>query len=217
MPVTTPPPDLAVLALQPDWSISFHMAPVVIGAIGVVLGIALVYRFMQGDLPFRNFELDEAEFGIGKHKVKFRPNYADKQLAYALWVELSTRKVGLQIDLDHDTIVDIYESWYEFFSISRELIKSIPVSKMNQDSTYKVVNLSIELLNEGLRPHLTRWQALYRRWYEWESRKAENDDSSPQVIQKKFNQFDDLSADLLTVNRKLMAYRRKMRELAIGR
>jgi hypothetical protein len=76
---------------------------------------------------------------------------------------LSTRKIGLQIDLKQDVIVEIYDSWHNFFTITRELIKDIPVSKVQAPSTRKIITLSVNLLNEGLRPHLTTWQARFRR------------------------------------------------------
>lgn len=69
-------------------------------------------------------------------KVKIAPNYQDMQIAYKLWIELSTRKIGLKIDLNNDVIIEIYNSWFEFFKITRELIKEIPISKIqNNDNT----------------------------------------------------------------------------------
>jgi len=103
------------------------------------------------------YEIDEAVIGIGDQKVKIKPNYQDMQIAYKLWVELSTRKIGLEIDLENDVIKEIYKSWYEFFKLTRELIKEIPVSKIRKDeSTKELVRIAIEVLNEGLRPHLTK-------------------------------------------------------------
>ena len=147
--------------------------------------------------------------------MAFKPNDTDRQIAYSIWVELSTRKIGLPIDLDHDVISDVYDSWYNFFGVTRELVKTIPVSKVRNDSTGKIIKLSIEVLNEGLRPHLTQWQARYRRWYEHKIK--DNFDMSPQDIQKGFPEYDALSSDLLAVNNRLIKYRSKMNELVTGR
>ena len=115
------------------------------------------------------FEIDGASIGIGKNIVTIKPNVDDMQIAYKIWVELSTRKIGLEIDFEHDVIEEIYDSWYEFFSVTRELIKNIPISKIRRDSSTKeLVTLSIAILNEGVRPHLTKWQARFRRWYKAE-------------------------------------------------
>jgi hypothetical protein len=140
-------------------------------------------------------------------------------VAYAIWVELSTRKIGLPIDLKHDVITEIYDSWYNFFSVTRDLIKSIPVVQVKRAGTQAIIKLSIEVLNEGLRPHLTEWQARFRAWYDREIKRygaAEGKEVlDPQQIQEQFPKFKDLQADLQRVNNALIKYRKKMRELVI--
>jgi hypothetical protein len=153
--------------------------------------------------------------GIGSHKISFKPNIRDQEIAYKIWVELSTRKIGLPIDLEHDVISEIYDSWFNFFSITRELIKDIPVSKVKNQSTRKIITLSISVLNEGLRPHLTTWQARFRRWYDRQLTNA-TDDADPQAIQEKYPKFSELKTDLLAVNKRLIKYREKMREVVMG-
>ena len=163
------------------------------------------------------YEIDEAVIGIGDQKVKIKPNYQDMQIAYKLWVELSTRKIGLEIDLDNDVIKEIYDSWYEFFKLTRELIKDIPVSKIRKDeSTKELVRIAIEVLNEGLRPHLTKWQARFRRWYNTEIEREENKNLSPQEIQKKYPEYENLTKEMIEVNHQLIEYRKILRQLAMG-
>jgi hypothetical protein len=158
--------------------------------------------------------MDQAEFGLGTGKVTFKPNMTDRQVAYSIWVELSTRKIGLPIDFDHDVVSEIYDSWHSFFSVTRELIKSIPVSKVRKDSTQKIVTLSIEILNEGLRPHLTKWQARFRRWYDNELSKASGAEVvDPQEIQQRFPKWAELKSDMERVNQHLIKYRAKMHSL----
>ena len=47
-----------------------------------------------------------------------------------LWVELNTRKIGLEFDQENDVIVEVYDSWYEYFRVARELIKDLPIEKI---------------------------------------------------------------------------------------
>ena len=147
---------------------------------------AFIKHFLGEGFWWDSFEIDEAELGIGDQKVKLKPNLVDKQVAYKVWVELSTRKIGLPIDLNHDVISEIYDSWFTFFSVTRELIKEVPVSKFRRKDTERIVGLSIDILNDGIRPHLTAWQAKYRRWYEAELNSDDNKCLSPQEIQKKY-------------------------------
>lgn len=163
------------------------------------------------------YEINEAVIGIGKQNVKIKPNYQDMQIAYKLWVELSTRKIGLEIDLDNDVIKELYDSWYEFFTLTRELIKEIPISKIRKDeSTRELVRIAIDVLNEGLRPHLTTWQARFRRWYSTEIEREENKQLSPQEIQKKYPEYEKLTKEMIDVNRQLIEYRKILRLLAMG-
>lgn len=190
--------------------------PLVLTLIIVVIlaiGLRLILSFRG---PWRAFEIDEAEFGLGDQKVKIRPNDIDRQIAYKIWVELSTRKVGLEIDLDNDVISEIYDSWYSFFSVTRELIKDVPVSKFRRKDTERIIALSIDVLNSGIRPHLTKWQARFRRWYEFQLAKDENADLHPQDIQKKFPDYEELQKDIMAVNKNLIGYRKKMHQLVSG-
>ena len=164
----------------------------------------------------KTYEIDEAAIGIGNSKVIIKPNRQDMQIAYKLWVELSTRKIGLAIDLEHDVISEVYDSWYEFFQLTRELIKDIPISKIRKDKdTKELVRVAIAVLNEGVRPHLTKWQSRFRRWYNTEIERGEYTDLSPQEIQKKYPQYEQLAKELMEVNRKLIEYKRILSQLAM--
>ncbi len=209
--------DILSVSILPDWTFSIAVSFWLAGAPAVALGGFLLFRWLLGGAGWKDFEIDEAEIGVGTGKFTLKPNMTDRQVAYSIWVELSTRKIGLPIDFDHDVIAEVYDSWHTFFSVTRELIKSIPVSKVRGTSTQKIVKLSIEVLNEGLRPHLTKWQARFRRWYENElDKKGGETVIDPQEIQQKFPKWADLKADMERVNEHLMAYREKMRLLVLS-
>ncbi|MET0063689.1 MAG: hypothetical protein ABW176_15485 [Candidatus Thiodiazotropha endolucinida] len=164
----------------------------------------------------QTLEIDEAEFGIGNQKIRLKPNSTDSQIAYQIWVELSTRKIGIPIELEKDVIVEVYDSWYQFFKVTRELLKGIPVSKIWRKETRSIIKLSINVLNYGVRPHLTMWQAKFRRWYEKEIDDQSKLDLTPQEIQKEYPEYKGLVEDLIRVNKKLINYRKSMYMLAVG-
>ncbi len=201
-------------SLERDFTFSLKLN--IIAIISIIILVLIIYfikRYFENKTR-TTFEIDQAEMGIGSTKFTFKPNNNDRQIAYKIWVELSTRKIGLPIDLDHDVVSEIYDSWYGFFAVTRELIKDIPVSKIKHKSTQKVIKLSIDVLNEGLRPHLTTWQARFRHWYE--KRLKKEDDFEPQAIQAEYPKFTELKASILEVNNRLIKYREKMRELVLG-
>lgn len=210
---TSTPTQLLSLALSPDHTISLVFNIWLLLALLVVPVIFLLWRNRAYFWNADTFEIDKAEIGIGTGKISLKPNSADRQIAYAIWVELSTRKIGLQIDPKHDVISEIYDSWYTFFSVTRDLIKDIPATKLTNRSTREIVQLSIDVLNNGLRPHLTLWQARFRGWYDRQLKKIEDEDVDPQTLQARYPQFEELEQDLLAVNARLMRYRAKMAEL----
>ena len=200
--------------IGPDYSIVLAMAGglwMVLLAVGAVLTLAY---FIKKRLLLHTIQLDSTVIGIGNVKATFKPNTTDRQIAYAIWVELATRKIGLEIDLEHDVISEVYSSWYAFFGVTRELVKEVPATKLDQQSTRDIVQLSVQILNEGLRPHLNRWQARFRHWYEQEIKGASG--KSPQEVQQEFDGYEEPSTDLLGVNQKLIRYRRSMYKLATG-
>jgi hypothetical protein len=201
---------LVKLLIDSDFRLTLEVSPWVFCIILGIFVIFLVVKLTLSKVGIADYEIDEAELGIGDQKIKLRPNIVDKQIAYKIWVELSTRKIGLPIELENDVISEVYDSWFSFFSVTRELIKDVPVSRFQRRETEMIIRLSIDVLNHGLRPHLTQWQARYRRWYEYELSASDNHDIEPQALQKKYPRYDELSADLLAVNKRLIEYRNRM-------
>lgn len=202
-----------------EWSLVISASYIIFIGVMALIIFLLTYRYIFGGVFGSSFEIDQAEFGLGSQKIKLKPTHADKQVAYAIWVELSTRKIGLPIDLQNDVISEIYDSWYSYFSVTRELIKDVPVNKFRNDSTQQIIKLSIAVLNDGLRPHLTQWQARFRSWYDKKLKAYEDDKSDnildPQTLQQQFPEYEKLKEDMLRVNAHLIAYRNRMRELVL--
>ncbi len=203
-----------ILAITNDGNLLRIEFPWWIVGLGVLVALAILarrWRFRWGHSSY--FEIDEAEIGIGKNKVKFKANYDDLQVAFKFWTELATRKIGVPIDEENDIIAEVYDSWYEFFRVARELIKAIPVTKYrDSDSTKQIVRVSVLILNKELRPHLTKWQARFRRWWQQALQEEVNKDLTPQEIQRAFPQYRELMADLKDVNTKLVRYASRLQD-----
>jgi len=201
------------------WPLELHVfaSTYIVGAAILIFFIVIGWHVYKYRHFYRSFQIDQAELGIGGSKIKLTPNEVDRQIAYKIWVELSTRKIGLPIDLDHDVISEIYDSWHTFFQVTRELIKDVPANKFRRHDTGEIIRISISVLNDGLRPHLTTWQARFRRWYEHELKSDETANIAPQIIQRNFPEYQELSNDLIKVNTRLVAYRKLMDDLITGK
>lgn len=205
--------ELIRIVIGKDFSIQVHIGIgfLIIFLIGLL--ILLLVRKGWRRRPCAVFEVNEAEIGIGDQKISFKPNYEDLQIAFRLWCELKTRKIGLSIDEENDVIVQVYDSWYEFFEITRELIKLIPVSKLRRhESTRQLVRISMQILNDELRPHLTKWQARFRQWYEVSVQKR-GEKMTPQELQRAYPDYETLVKEMREVNNKMVAYAEMLERL----
>lgn len=187
----------------------FNWLALIVATIVVIIA-SLIIKKLARRLTYHSIDVDEVSLGIGKSNIKLKYNKKDQEIAYKLWVELNTRKIGLPYEEDYDVIVEVYNSWYDFFKIARELLKDVPPSRLPYST--KLITLTTDVLNEGLRPHLTKWQAKYRKWYDENNQKSK----SPQEIQKKFPEYDALLSDLLITNKHMIEYKNLMYQIAFN-
>lgn len=207
--------ELLIVIVDDSLHTSLSLGTPAVWFIVALVLIACVTRLLPSLIRrSKHLTIDQAQLGLAGQTITLRPNDTDRQIAYKLWVELSTRKIGLPIDLRDDIVLEIYDSWHAFFSVTRELLKDVPVSKFQRRTTRQIVTLSLEILNTAIRPHLTTWQARFRHWYSSRTAHVDDHPSSPQQIQRSFPEYDALKKDLDLVNRRLVLYREKMYDLA---
>lgn len=165
---------------------------------------------------FHKYELVKLNVQLGNvGAVELRPNNEDVQIAHRIWTELMTRKAAQPIDIEHDVIVEIYNSWYALFGRVRQLISDIPGHMLRKEkSTQELVRIATQTLNNGLRPHLTRWQARFRHWYD--KCPTETKEKCPQDCQRQFPDYALLIADIERVNLQLIQYAGELEKIIHG-
>lgn len=178
-----------------------------------ILAIALIILglILKNNSWFKGFSAEEViiKDPFTGTQIKIKTNTEDKKIAHRIWTELVTRKAALPFQRDKDVILEVYNSWYTLFQCVREQIAEIPVEKLHgreKTDIEQLIDISVRVLNVGLRPHLTEWQAKYRAWYDLAKNSDENKSKSPQEIQCKYPQYDQLISDLENVNLKLKEF-----------
>lgn len=152
-------------------------------------------------------EMDFEISGTPKATFKVKRNSENLFIANRIYIELTTRKAAIPIDEENDVIEEVYNSWYKLFNTIRDEIKTLPgVYLKDHDPTNALIGLTTKILNEGLRPHLTLYQARFRKWYENEKSKEENIDITPQVLQKQYPDYNELISSMKKVNDLLIDY-----------
>lgn len=196
-----------------SWNIfvlKFNWIAVVVALI-LLWGISFLMKKCLNYANQKSVTVDEVNLGIGNSSIKLSYNKKEQEIAYKIWVELSTRKIGLRFDKENDVIEEVYDSWYKFFETTRELLKDIPANRIS--SSGNLIELTEKVLNIGIRPHLTRWQAKYRKWY---GEELENSSGTPQDIQKEYPEYMILIEDLVETNEKIIEYKKLMKRIAFN-
>lgn len=189
---------------QLKFDVSIWVLLVLIGILGIIF-----YRFYSHTKKYKLVKVTLKIAGIGD--AEFTPNDEDIQIAHQIWTQLVTRKGALKVDPEKDVVVEIYDSWYSMFSVTRELIGSIPIKYLDAYSTKQLISITTEVLNLGLRPHLTMWQAKYRNWYRHHEQELES--KTPQELQKEYPEYEALIADMLVVNENLIDYAEQLKKI----
>lgn len=99
-------------------------------------------------------------FGIGSAEWESDPT--ERNAAWSLYVELVTRIAVQSLDIDQGTVREAMNSLYSLFSSTREILKQAgPDVGASHDS---VGGIAIAVLNNGLRPFLSKWHPLLQVW-----------------------------------------------------
>ena len=197
-------------------SITFESNWWFLGGIVLVIVLYLIYKKAIRS-RIANLVTSETSFEINTGLITFNKkiqrNYQNLYIANRIYIELITRKAAIPIDKEKDVLIEIYASWYALFKIIREEIKSLPGEILiNNDKSNMLIDLTIDVLNKGLRPHLTEYQAEFIKWYE-HAVKVDNENKSPREIQKKYPKFDELTKSMLEVNATLKQYCEQLKKI----
>lgn len=192
-------------------SICITIDNLLIGTILIVFLLSIfkiLFYFFRKKIKIVNLNIEIGNIG----NITLELNKEVSKIAHKTWVEIMTRKVGLTFEEDKDVIVEVYNSWYKLFEIIRELLKNVEPNKKDKN-VEKLEDILIKTLNEGLRPHLTKWQAKFRRWYDIELKEEKNSKVSPQEIQRRYEEYDSLIVDLKNTNEKMVQFAQELKKL----
>ena len=151
-------------------------------------------------------------FGLGS--VTYDISEDEREAAWRLFVQLKTRKAAIPFDHENDLVVEVLDSLYELVDITRELLTGLPVSS---SKSIGLSDLMLRVLNDGLRPFLTRWQADFRRWWESAVQDPANGRERPQTIQRAYPLYGELVEGIVEMNQQLDEYAEDLLSVARSR
>lgn len=187
--------------------------------ITILIGLILIFLIRKWCSKGKtDLVLKKLTLKVGGQQLTFEVerNYLNLEIAHKIYIELITRKAAIPIEEDKDIIEEVYNSWYSLFNTTRDEIKSIKGELLDNPKSEKLVEMATDVLNKGLRPHLTKYQGRFRRWYKAELEGQSNQSLSPQDIQKKFSDYDDLISSMKEVNSLLSQYADQLKKFIYG-
>lgn len=162
--------------------------------IGVVTSLA--QRRMVG-LVLRDVTVSIPEFA----GFSFVVNDEHKRVAWRLFVETATRVSTQPLPEDQGFLREAMTSLYTLFSTIREELKSMSPSLSGRRATVEV--FALQMLNNELRPFLTKWHPLLKQF-------EEDHDQD----EGKWKWAAECRAELETMRQQIIKYARAFGELA---
>ena len=207
-----------------DWvfTLSFSVIAFIITVILIIVGYQIFKYFINRKKDNVHSEIVpvKLKYKLGNAEIEYdiRRSYQNIEIAHKIYIELITRKAAIEIDKDKDVIVEVYNSWYSLFQITREELKQLSGNLLlENDSSESLIELLSDVLNKGLRPHLTEYQAKFRKWYQEKLSEDVSSGKSPQQIQEGYDDYDNLIDSMKDVNRLLIDYSKELKKIIKGK
>lgn len=150
---------------------------------------------------------------LGLVKLEGELSDADRQCAWELYAELSTRlaltgKQGDEkcSDFSGEVYAESLGSVYAFFQEARRIMRAFPVGKLEHDFQDHLGVLINNVMIDVLRPFLEKWQADYRHWWEHQS----NPKLPPFERQQAYPKLKDLLKDWSDVRKLMRALQQRL-------
>jgi hypothetical protein len=127
--------------------------------VGLVMSaIGVAYNRGSGFLTLSEMTLNLPQFG----EMKFAINLEYRRVAWKLFVETLTRISTQPLGTEDGSLREALTSLYSLFGATRELLKNMPPSKAASKITVEL--LAIRMLNQEIRPFLSKWHVRLKRF-----------------------------------------------------
>ena len=144
-------------------------------------------------------------FGIGSAKWQADPT--EQNAAWSLYVELVTRIAVQSLGTEQGLLREALNSLYTLFGTTREVLKS--AGPQVGASRHSVGGIAIAVLNNGLRPFMTRWHPALE---EWEVQRPDN--LSKKVHEQNWSEVAQMRQELAELRNDLEQYAIALAEIA---
>ena len=170
------------------------------GLIGLVVSALFVAYTTKrfGELALSEVTVSVPEFA----EMKFAVNSEYRRVAWKLFIETLTRVATQPLRTEHGSLREAISSLHRLFTDTRELLKTMHPSKPTTGITVEVC--AVKMLNQEIRPFLSRWHVRLQEFESRHNEMAERDWPDNAACRKELEALRD----------RLISYTRTFGELA---
>lgn len=135
--------------------------------------------------------------GVG---LEINASKKDRELAWKIYTQIKTRIAVEEFNEEYDSLQFVNKSLYEVFGIIRNAISELPTTIVKDDHR-DLLQLYFDVLNEGIRPYLSKWHIPISHWNETETKK--HPEQTLLEIEKRFPNREAAIKDMKAMNKRM--------------
>ena len=191
----------------------------------VDVSVDAVRRWESGRLPYpssiqklcRLFAMSPQELGLFQDPHQplvaevWRPDEAEKQAAWEIYVELVTRVPITILENGRGLLREALASFYSLFQTTRIILRQFGPFQTHSDAEPErsVSFLAVRMLNLALRPFLSKWHPLLKDY----------EDRRPMAVgvleyERQWEQYDKLREEMIALRPTLLDYANALAAIA---
>ncbi len=132
------------------------------------LVILLIVNWKVIKKLFENVKPKSYRFNIAGFDIEGDIKYTSisQEVAWKIYIELITRVATIQLEPGSGILREALTSLYSAFGILREIIKNAgaELAKEQLNSTQSVASVMLDIMNDKMRPFLSRWHAKLEKY-----------------------------------------------------
>lgn len=174
-----------------------------------MVALAVTYFVMKRDLvgDFReryNIYIGTRDLSVstpGGLQIGLVVSRNDREVAWKIYTQIATRIAVVDFNEDYDSFFLVNESLHALFLLIRDQLGEIPVERLRRDRKDELVTFYTSILNEGIRPYLSKWHMPISKWIETE--KKRHPDATYYELEQTFPKRKEILADIRAMNARM--------------
>ncbi len=188
----------------------------------LLFGVALIFIAYYNNKSERNafddilntlIDYNTVTVSLPSGSLEFKAQREDRRIAWEIFVQIRTRIAAVDFRENEDSLLHINKSLYELFSFIRDKILSLPLKTVTRDKNGNLVEFYLAILNDGIRPFLTKWHISVSHFHE----KMKDSGKSAIEIDKEFLEKNpSILGDVKSLNQRMKKFASVLHRIAKG-